>query len=522
MSGRVHVDDLVHKVADLVYIMGVALVALHVKHLDDDTFLNPLTNQIEVRVGGNGLRNFEYYNAFGLSTAMALTNGLQWLLYYELDYCNRAGVSAAINPEPKDHARAWGRKRHKDQSWCVGLNLLAAVLSFPSRLSREVPFWVVAALWFTPYVWVHFGAFARIAKSAIDKKATPKEAGAGAGAGTGTGADGTDAGAGSVTNPAGRRPSSQRPDWLTQAQRQQADEKKAQFDQFYRATDIPLDVHYVMHRCGEWTMLMVGEGVLSMLAAPFGGNRYYYLCFAFAFITCGMLQYLYFDTQEMEQSRHAYSRSKKASFVWVTVLFYHSATLVVLGVSMKIFVMKPDYPYVKLVYARMLVMAHVCQYLLVQFLATLHVGGFWQKAGNALTSRARRVLSAAKLATVVATCVLPSVAVTVPGMKHWHVMLVVMLITMAQCVLQHKDSALTRREEEAGEVGPSDGHGGGGDGGGGGAEEMAPAKSISLHLAEEGGGGGVGVDQMTSRQIKQQQGEGVSAVALASPDKAVI
>jgi hypothetical protein len=109
-------------------------------------------------------------------------------------------------------------------------------------------------------------------------------------------------------------------------------------------------------------MLMVGEGILSMLAAQYQG-RYlfatcllpesrpvyyqnfsagmllelcygsillicvvycppttalpllrpnswqYFLCFACSFITCGLLQFLYFDTQEMGESRHAYSRS---------------------------------------------------------------------------------------------------------------------------------------------------------------------------------------------------------------------
>jgi hypothetical protein len=154
----------------------------------------------------------------------------------------------------------------------------------------------------------------------------------------------------------------------------------------------------------------------------------------------------------------------------------------------------------------MLVLAHVCQYLLLQFMATLHIVGFRARLRTVgWSSRERRWLTAAKVATVVATCVLPEVAVHF-NLKCWEVMLAVMAITVAQDWVQSRDSVLAREEDgdvavpllddssyEAG-GGYADGGGdsyggggGGGSGGGGGGNGRAPDRA--LELLQLGGGG---------------------------------
>jgi hypothetical protein len=85
---------------------------------------------------------------------MALTNGLMWLLYFELDYCNRPPVCARRGLGlAKPHARRWGRKNHRAQAVNVLLCLAAAVLSYPRwPFAARTPFWGVGLLWFSPCV----------------------------------------------------------------------------------------------------------------------------------------------------------------------------------------------------------------------------------------------------------------------------------------------------------------------------------------------------------------------------------
>ena len=46
----------------------------------------------------------------------------------------------------------------------------------------------------------------------------------------------------------------------------------------YALSSIPLDLGYLTHRFGEWVMLMVGEGILSMVAAQYHGRYLFATC----------------------------------------------------------------------------------------------------------------------------------------------------------------------------------------------------------------------------------------------------
>mmetsp|Transcript_25014 Transcript_25014/g.70210 ORF Transcript_25014/g.70210 Transcript_25014/m.70210 type:complete len:631 (-) Transcript_25014:114-2006(-) len=107
---------------------------------------------------------------------------------------------------------------------------------------------------------------------------------------------------------------------------------------------VPMNVDFSIHRHGEWTMLMLGESILSLLIVdvPYE-NDDYFATFYCGLITVAMLQYLHFRSQPHHADGHAMRRKKNAGigFSWFT--FLYSLALIALGAGLTIFVLDFSY-----------------------------------------------------------------------------------------------------------------------------------------------------------------------------------
>jgi hypothetical protein len=102
---------------------------------------------------------------------------------------------------------------------------------------------------------------------------------------------------------------------------------------------VPINVSFTIHRDGEWTMLMYGECILSLLIEDIpqeDGN--YFWTFYFSLMTVILLQYLHFRSQPHDADDHVFRRSKDRSLVWKVFLFVYATSLIALGSSFTLFV----------------------------------------------------------------------------------------------------------------------------------------------------------------------------------------
>jgi hypothetical protein len=237
-SSRIKTTDIGHMASDVLDVLCIAMAALHVRP------------KSEVLADNS-------FITFGLSVALALTSLVQALLWHEVSVCNQGpydpgvlnkfGIKAAANAVPF----ARGNKRVSFEG-CLFF-AAAAIVAFPGALDAAIPGGttgrapIAMALLICPYLRHIIPAAYRAFKR-------------------------TDVGAG-------------------------AGDRRALFE----ASFVPIHVEYFVHRFAEWTMLMFGEGVLSLLVVDFVYSRYYYMTFAFGFVTMFGLQYLYFDSQVRAQ-----------------------------------------------------------------------------------------------------------------------------------------------------------------------------------------------------------------------------
>jgi len=104
----------------------------------------------------------------------------------------------------------------------------------------------------------------------------------------------------------------------------------------HKKTSIPMNIDYVIHRYGEWTMLVLGESVLSLLIVDVETDVDYYLVFVFGVLTVILLQLLDFLSQAHDANDHAMRRDKYAGLLFNYVMSMYSAALVVVGACYKI------------------------------------------------------------------------------------------------------------------------------------------------------------------------------------------
>jgi len=97
----------------------------------------------------------------------------------------------------------------------------------------------------------------------------------------------------------------------------------------------PMNVEFVIHRYGEWVMLMLGESVLSLLIVAVSEGTGYYLSLYAGILSVIALQYLHYRSQPHEADGHAMRRNANAGMIFVIAMQIYSAMLILLGAAYK-------------------------------------------------------------------------------------------------------------------------------------------------------------------------------------------
>jgi hypothetical protein len=101
-----------------------------------------------------------------------------------------------------------------------------------------------------------------------------------------------------------------------------------------------MNIDFVIHRYSEWTMLMLGESILSLLIVDIPNESSdYFTTFYCGLITVILLQFLHFRSQPHEADDHVMRRSKNRGIYWSGFWHVYSASLVALGAVYTLFVL---------------------------------------------------------------------------------------------------------------------------------------------------------------------------------------
>lgn len=101
---------------------------------------------------------------------------------------------------------------------------------------------------------------------------------------------------------------------------------------------VPMNIDFAIHRYGEWTMLILGESILSLLIVNDISRKNeaeYYFTFYLGIVSVTLLQFLYFKSQPHDADHHALRRTRTSGFVFTIWLQIYSAALIIVGVSYK-------------------------------------------------------------------------------------------------------------------------------------------------------------------------------------------
>jgi len=89
-----------------------------------------------------------------------------------------------------------------------------------------------------------------------------------------------------------------------------------------------------MHRTGEWTILMLGESVFSLLIEDVqADNTSFLLTFGCCVLTVMLLFHLHFSSQPSHPDGHAMRRHKNAGIMWNVFNIFYSFALIALGAA---------------------------------------------------------------------------------------------------------------------------------------------------------------------------------------------
>ena len=100
---------------------------------------------------------------------------------------------------------------------------------------------------------------------------------------------------------------------------------------------VPYNVDYVIHRYGEWTLLMIGEGILSLLIVETAEVKDYYLITTFGVLTVIFIQVLKFESEPHNADNHALWRNPASAACYMYLVELLSMALIVFGVTYKVF-----------------------------------------------------------------------------------------------------------------------------------------------------------------------------------------
>ncbi len=104
----------------------------------------------------------------------------------------------------------------------------------------------------------------------------------------------------------------------------------------FKKFSVPINIDFVIHRIGEWTMLMLGESILSLLIVNDVHHKAqveYYTTFYVGIVSVTLLQVLYFRTQPHSADHHAMRRTRKSGIAFNYFIQFYSAALIVVGAS---------------------------------------------------------------------------------------------------------------------------------------------------------------------------------------------
>jgi len=103
----------------------------------------------------------------------------------------------------------------------------------------------------------------------------------------------------------------------------------------YRTRDVPIHVEYVSHRYMEFTMLMLGESVLSLLIVKIKPVQDYYITFTAGVVSIILLTSIHLASQPHHgESQALFRRERKEAFMVINKVY--CAALVAVGVAFKL------------------------------------------------------------------------------------------------------------------------------------------------------------------------------------------
>ncbi|CAJ1914880.1 unnamed protein product [Cylindrotheca closterium] len=100
---------------------------------------------------------------------------------------------------------------------------------------------------------------------------------------------------------------------------------------------VPINVDFTIHRNMEWTMLMLGESVFSLLVEEVTETQEFYITFYCGLLCVILLEYIHFTSQPMVAERHVMVDSKNRAIVAFSVQYLYSASMVGLGAGLTLF-----------------------------------------------------------------------------------------------------------------------------------------------------------------------------------------
>jgi PAS domain-containing protein len=100
---------------------------------------------------------------------------------------------------------------------------------------------------------------------------------------------------------------------------------------------VPNNVDYLIHRYGEWIMLMIGESILSLLIVETTESHEYYTIESLGVVTVIILQLLKFESEPSHADGHALWRNIRNATCFSLLIQVLSMGLIAFGVSYKVF-----------------------------------------------------------------------------------------------------------------------------------------------------------------------------------------
>mmetsp|Transcript_35245 Transcript_35245/g.38994 ORF Transcript_35245/g.38994 Transcript_35245/m.38994 type:complete len:582 (+) Transcript_35245:26-1771(+) len=106
----------------------------------------------------------------------------------------------------------------------------------------------------------------------------------------------------------------------------------------YWEFSVPINIHFCMHRYGEWFMLMLGESIISLLIVE-GDNESFHHAVKFysGILSVICLAHLHFRSEPRNKDDHALSRNRSSNYLYTILVPLYSAALTAIGASYKMF-----------------------------------------------------------------------------------------------------------------------------------------------------------------------------------------